>query len=174
MEKVQKDKQIRVDRIIVRRSSFFLLLRLFLLLLIFSLRDLVFNVVNFLLMRNLMVEDLFLYRLFSQFIFFLAFLVLSLIILLKWRHEYYEILKKAIIHHKGFLFKHKNVFTCSNIELIQFKQGIFGKIFNFGTIEMHDSFLNKTIYLMNIPNPNKYLELLRKMFLRVRSRSTST
>lgn len=164
MEKLSEDKQIKIDRIIVRRSPFLLVLRLFLLLLIFSLRDFFFSILNHLLIPNLVIKDLFLYHLLGQLVFFLTFLVLSLIILLNWRYEYYEILKKAIVHHKGFLFKHKNVFTCGNIELIQFRQGLFGKIFNFGTIEMHDQFLDKKIYLMNIPNPDRYLELFRKMF----------
>ncbi|MBF0208083.1 MAG: PH domain-containing protein [Oligoflexia bacterium] len=87
--------------------------------------------------------------------------ILMIYMTLQWQNEKYTITTAKIIHERGIFFKKKEMYDYSHITLIDIKQGILGKIFNFGSIHLSDPFINKDIYLDDIHNPERYYHILR-------------
>ncbi len=114
---------------------------------------------------------------FPLYLIFLAtLLIIDMVvifsIILKWHFEYIEITKNAIIKHKGFLYKKEETFACNFIETITIDQDFFGMIFNYGTLELFDPALKEPIYLLNIANPKKYSDAIKKIFSKKKDSST--
>ncbi len=102
------------------------------------------------------------------FIAFIILLVLNAIIIsfiiARWHAEYVEVTKDGIIKYSGIVFsKKKEKYECNFVETITFEQSFFGKLFNYGTIELYDPALKEKIYLLNVPNPKKNSELVEKI-----------
>ena len=89
--------------------------------------------------------------------------VLMMCLCIQWQNEKYSITTSKIIHEKGVFFKKKEIYDYSHITLIDIKQGVFGKILNFGSIHLTDPFINKDIYLDDIHNPERYYHMLREL-----------
>ena len=85
-------------------------------------------------------------------------------IILKWHFEYIEIIRSAIIKHKGTLYKKEETFACNFIETITLNQDFLGMIFNYGTLELFDPALKEPIYISTIASPKKYSEVIKKIF----------
>ncbi len=85
---------------------------------------------------------------------------ISIFVVLKWLFEYYEITPKSIICKKGILYKDREAYPYEHIRGVKIIQGLFGKIFNYGTVELFDWDARKFISLYQIHNPDKYYEML--------------
>ncbi len=100
--------------------------------------------------------------------YFIVFLLLSTIrviiiarIALNWISTAYEIGKTEIKFHTGIFHTHEKVFSCAHMHEIEYEQGFLGKLFNFGSIEIHNPAIKEKIILYNIPNPKKYEQLIK-------------
>lgn len=82
-------------------------------------------------------------------------------IILEWLEEYYEITPEQVIHKKGFIFRREERYSLKHLERLHVQQGIFGRIFNFGSVKMYDWVLGKDIQLYLIHNPMKYHAILK-------------
>ncbi len=94
---------------------------------------------------------------------FLVRIAFTLIIIFQWLSNRYEVYPSKLIYKSGF-FWHKNQEIYFNqISKIDLTQGFFGRLFNFGTIELYTSNDKEQYYLYNIPDPQRNVSLLRKM-----------
>ncbi|MBI2028577.1 MAG: response regulator [Candidatus Levybacteria bacterium] len=91
-------------------------------------------------------------------------IVIIFFIVARWHFEYTEVSKEGVVRHSGIIFsKKKEKYECNFVEAISFEQSFFGKLFNYGTIELYDPALKEKIYLLNVSNPKKYTELVEKI-----------
>lgn len=76
-------------------------------------------------------------------------------------NNYYEVLPGVLIHKKGIFGTKSTTFSLSNIEYQEVKQGLFGRIFKYGTIEIFNPLLKQTFWLRNIPFPHRQLNAIQ-------------
>lgn len=88
---------------------------------------------------------------------------ISIYIVLNWISDYYEITPKEIIHRKGVLFTKEQRVNFDDIRKIELMQGLFGRIFNCGTICLYDFRLNKDMEAYLIHNPIRYGKILKEL-----------
>lgn len=84
-------------------------------------------------------------------------------VILLWLNEYYEITPKAVIHKKGLFYRDSQRYELEFVRTIKVYQGLFGRILNYGTIELHDIRRNKRVEMYLIHNPNRYVHILEKL-----------
>jgi membrane protein YdbS with pleckstrin-like domain len=98
-------------------------------------------------------------------LFFFALIKTYLVgyVIYDWINEYYEITPHRVVFRKGFIFKKKHGYSYNHIKLVGLKQGIWGRLFNFGTIHLYDRSINENIHMFLIHNPKKCLELLEEL-----------
>jgi len=102
-------------------------------------------------------------------LYFLLFVILNatklflmLTLAIKWISSTYEIRTHEIRHKYGILNKKEKIFLCDLAQEVSLSQNLFGKIFNFGTIEIFNPAIKEVIILEGIPNPEKYAEIVKK------------
>lgn len=88
-----------------------------------------------------------------------------LLVCLRWVTTTYEIKSNEIKFKKGLLALNQKVFLCKHTQEVICKQGVVGKIFNFGSIEIYDPTLIDRITIDSIQNPNKYADIIKRNFL---------
>ncbi|MBI1863068.1 PH domain-containing protein [Candidatus Microgenomates bacterium] len=163
---VSEDKKthpslISFKHINIRQSIFLLLLKLVTLEVITATIIIVFHVVMF------AIKD---YQgtgsplvTFNVYIFVILSILKTLLtgyIILEWYDEYYELSGTDVGHKKGFFIKRHEQVKLEHLTSVKMEQGFFGRIFNFGTIRVHDWFQNKDYFLYQIHNPVKYERVL--------------
>lgn len=84
-------------------------------------------------------------------------------IILGWYDEYYEISATMVGHKKGFFVKRHEQVKLEHLTSVKLEQGLLGRLFNCGTIRVHDWFRNKDYYLYQIHNPKKYERVLVRL-----------
>lgn len=96
------------------------------------------------------------------FFFIMAFLklILSAYIILDWLNEYYELTPKSLIYRRGIIFVREEHVNFSDVRKMVLIQGLFGRILNFGTIEIYDFLMKKTMNIFLIHNPIRYEKIL--------------
>lgn len=106
----------------------------------------------------------------SMFLFPIAFsingllkILLSVYIVLQWLNEYYEITPEYIYHKKGIIFRKVEEFRVDQIRRIDVQDSFLGELFNFATISIYDTRLNKTLDLYLIHNPKRYVQVLKEL-----------
>lgn len=84
-------------------------------------------------------------------------------VIVTWLEEYYELTPTEVIHKKGFLFRQEERYTLDHIGSITIEQGLFGRIFNFGSLKLFDWALEENIYIYLIHSPRKYHNILETL-----------
>ena len=84
-------------------------------------------------------------------------------VILLWLKEYYEITPHAVIHKKGLIYRDSQRYELEYVRTIKVYQGLFGKLLNFGTIELHDIRRNRRVEMYLIHNPNRYVRILENL-----------
>lgn len=86
-------------------------------------------------------------------------------IIINWLEEYYEITPDEVIHKRGLFFKKEERYPLEHIRSIGLSQGILGRIFNYGTLTLHNWLKDRYIYLYLIHSPTKYHQILQSLIL---------
>ena len=158
------EKKIPVDHVNIRLSISFLVMKL-----IFAdfLVTIILIVGYYVLFPTGLFEEL---RLTDPVIGFGAIILLTIVesmlgmyIVLEWVSEYYEISPYAVVHKRGVLFKKEDRYGMQNIKQVTLVQGFFGRILNYGTINLFDWRLSKCAELYAIHNPHRYTRILEKL-----------
>ena len=90
-------------------------------------------------------------------------ILLTLFVVLQWINEYYEITPTKIIYRRGIIWRKEDTYGLSRINAIGVQQGIFGRIFNYGTLFIYDVGVFKYYYLNYVHNPLRYLDVLHNL-----------
>lgn len=161
-EKKGKESTITVTHITVRQSIFFLVLKLLFLEAVAALAIIAFHLV---LARysTYALSDLSIFNIPVFVLLVLTKTIFMIYVIVSWLEEYYEISPTEVVHRKGFLFRREEVYTLDHIGSITLEQGLFGRIFNFGSLKLFDWALEETVYIYLIHSPLKYHHILETL-----------
>ena len=90
-------------------------------------------------------------------------IISTVVIIMQWLENYFEIYPTHISHKSGFLFKREEKYIFSHIGSMKIQQGAFGKFWNFGTLTFYDWNLSVYTSLYMIHSPMKYLHILEML-----------
>ena len=100
------------------------------------------------------------------FIMLIVSVVVAIFVVLKWQSEYTILTPSGIMQYSGILQKKEQRYACSFVEAIKMEQSLLGSIFNFGTLSLYDPEIKEDIYLENITDPKKSIDLIKKILSR--------
>ena len=158
------DKKIVITHVTIRQSISFLVLRLLLIEVLAAITIIVFHTILLRSdIRNVIGGDLIVFNipLFAVLVLFKT--VISIVVIIQWLNEYYEITTKDIVYRKGFIFKKEARHLLEHIGSVKLEQGFFGRIFNFGTLKLFNWTREKHVYIYLIHNPKKYMHILEEL-----------
>ena len=159
-----KEGKIDVEHVDIRQSIFFLLFKLIgmefvagiVIVIVFSPIELPFLPLD--------IKLKFIAYNISFFLILVAIKIFfTLYIVLDWLNEYYQVTSNEIIHKKGIIWRREDRYPFSRIESIKLSQGILGRLFNYGTLELFEYRLLKYTTLYLIHNPIRYLNIFRNL-----------
>ena len=90
-------------------------------------------------------------------------IILTLYIVLQWINEYYEITPERIVYRRGIIWRKVDEYDFVHIRSLGIEQGLFGRVFNFGSLRVFDRGVYKYYYLNYLHNPLLYFDLLRQL-----------
>lgn len=159
-----KEKHIDVDHINIRQSIFFIVLRLIVLEVITAILLVIAYLFIFTPVTGGIVTNEMNSFILPVFILFVLIKTTTMIaIIIQWLSEYYEITIEEVIHKKGFIFKKEQRNTLDHIASVKIEQGVFGRIFNYGTLKLHNWATEKEFVMYLIHNPRRYHHILETL-----------
>jgi membrane protein YdbS with pleckstrin-like domain len=94
------------------------------------------------------------------FILSMIEMVVIIIMVIRWFNYYCEIRNDDIILKKGIISIQESVNSFRNFTAVTVHQGIFGRIFNYGTIKLSNPALDHSITIKNVSSPTKYKNII--------------
>lgn len=158
-----EQQMLYVSHVTIRQSIFFLLLKLIILEVFAGASIIAFN--TFFNISNIPAFNA-PFGLFNIPVFILLVIgktLLTIFIVIQWVNEYYEITPTEVHHRKGLIFQKQERYTLAHLGRLSVEQGIFGRIFNFGSIKLYDWVLEKDATLYLVHNPMKYQAILKNI-----------
>lgn len=152
----------RPEIIVLRRSIFFLLLTIFSIEISFDIFFLVLKLFPLLLPTPNLLQNL--VNMYSLPVFVVLSIVKALFMIFAafaWISTRFEIHGDAIRFKRGILFTNEKVFMCTYTQEVTCSQSLWGRIFNYGTVEVFNPTIKETIYMDAIPNPHRYVEIIK-------------
>lgn len=149
--------------IVIRKSVTLFVLRVIALELVFELIYLTWrSLVHFL---PLSLEILITLNLIS-IVFFLILVtiiqnILLIYITLRWISDYYEIRSDEIAHVTGIASKTEKSYPYRDIQSITIHQGFFGRLLNYGNVQLYIPTLGHDLNFDEISSPDKFVELVK-------------
>lgn len=159
MDRKGKNGKISVSHVNVRESVSFLVLKL----IVLDLASAVIILVIFSPILLLISPEFFLFPIILFLLFMVAKLGLSIWLIVQWLNEYYEITPEKIIHRWGFFWRKEEDCLMQHMTVAGFKQGVIGKLLNYGTIKLYDEKDKKNYYLYLIHNPMRYYRIIKSL-----------
>lgn len=108
-------------------------------------------------------EPIFSFNVYVFSVLVLIKMAVAAYVILDWLDEYYEISATDISHKSGTIWKRHERVKLEHISSLKLEQGVFGKLFNYGTIRLNDWFRKRDYYLYQIHNPGKYEKTLARL-----------
>jgi hypothetical protein len=87
-------------------------------------------------------------------------MIVIIITVLHWFNHYCEIDRDDIIQRKGIVSIQESANSFRNFTAVTVHQGIFGRIFNYGTIRLFNPALDHSLTIKNASSPNKYKNII--------------
>lgn len=94
-------------------------------------------------------------------------MVITAVILLQWGREQYVVREDSIVHTRGVMNNREEVYSLRGVEAGKVRQGLLGRLLNFGTVSVFSPVLKKEYFLYDIPNPEM---MKRRMLALLQSR----
>lgn len=90
--------------------------------------------------------------------------LLASVIVLQWKNHVYFLTNDGITERKGIITTTEEAYDMKNIRSVTLRQGILGKMFDFGDLIVHSTAPENTqdIVLVGIPHPASYQNFLQK------------
>ncbi len=160
----ENGKNIVITHVTIRQSISFLLLRLLSIEIVAAVATIVFHTLILRSdIRQLVGDDILIFNIPLFIILVVLKTITTIFVIIQWLNEYYEITTKDIVYRKGLILKKEERYLLQHIGSITLEQGLFGRIFNFGTLKLFNWTKEKYIYLYLIHNPMKYLHIMEEL-----------
>ena len=156
-------KNLTVSHVTIRQSIFFLILKLTILDIFITLAALAFFS-SFLVPLSIEAKLAIVSSNFIYFVLLAMFkIIMTILITLQWLNDYYEITPEVVTHRWGIIWQKDDSFKITHIKNFGVRQGIWGKMFNYGSLHFYDWFMKREYSIYLIHNPRKYLKILEDL-----------
>ena len=92
-------------------------------------------------------------------------IVVVLTIVAMWTYVSYTLTPWTVSFTSGVFYKNRTSFNISHIESVSVKQGIFGRIFDYGTVQIKSPYYDTDISLKRIPSPQHLAQTIENQRL---------
>ncbi len=158
----QKKEHKEIYSYIIRQTTFFLVLRIviseiLIMALHFGFRillDQIASLFSFQITYQILTAEVFLIQVLN--------LLLLLTVILSWTNETYTLNPKEVIIKKGIFSSRSVTYELANLQSMTINQTFIGKLFNYGSIKLFNPVLREEVYLLNIPNPYVYGDIIQQ------------
>jgi len=89
-------------------------------------------------------------------------LYLVIVALLRWINTQYILNPKEVIIKTGVFTTKSVTYEFANLQSMTVTQSLIQKLFKFGTIKLFNPVLKEEIYLIDMPDPNKYASIIQQ------------
>lgn len=159
----KSDNNITVTHINIRESISILVLKLLALDFIAAIFTMLFFAVTSFNPNASIAEKILSYNMLFFVLLGIFKILFTVYVVLLWLNEYYEMTPTSVLHKRGLLFREVQRFQLEDVRTIRLYQGLLGKLFNFGTIELQDIRRNKRVEMYLIHNPQRYVRILESL-----------
>ncbi len=92
----------------------------------------------------------------------IMFIQISIIfyLFLNWINSYYWFEKFSLFYTRGIIWTSTKEYILPELRMATYKQGIWGKLFNFGMIRLHG--LDDDTHLSRIPDPKYFIKVINE------------
>lgn len=97
-------------------------------------------------------------------------IICMLITACEWVATRYELREGEIRFKYGMIFTNEKIYLCTYTQEVICSQSFLGRIFNYGTIEIFNPVIKEVIYIDSVPNPHKYVEIIKSTLPRQNER----
>jgi uncharacterized membrane protein YdbT with pleckstrin-like domain len=160
------NKDLNTGNIIIRKSMAVMFLRLIaievLLGLIYLLLRYVFILSDIHLETTFALNTL---SLIKPIIFSIIEIGLSGFVFLHWVNNYYALNAHELIYFNGIIIKKEVSYAIKNVQTVSFEQGIVGRLFKFGSVKIFSPALQHELFLTEVPNPHKIVDLVNDVYV---------
>lgn len=157
-------KNIVITHVTIRQSISFLVLRLLSIEIMAAIAIIVFHTLILRSdIRQLVGDDILIFNIPLFILLVVIKTVITIFVIIQWLNEYYEITTKDIVHRRGLILKKEERHLLQHIGSVSIEQGVFGRIFNFGTLKLFNWTKEKYVYLYLIHNPMKCLHIMEEL-----------
>jgi uncharacterized membrane protein YdbT with pleckstrin-like domain len=80
-----------------------------------------------------------------------------------WKQNIYRFDDKKVTHTQGVFWRKRRTVRFPTLDVFKMKQSFLGRIFNYGSIVLRSTETEKEITLQHIPDPQKYVEIIRQL-----------
>lgn len=105
---------------------------------------------------------------FLMFLLVILQIGLTIVVILKWIYNYYEISMHMVVRYTGFIFKHQQVLYLKDVNEVTLHQGVLGRLFNYGTLELLTHIATGVFYIRRVSYPKKNLNLIKDILAEVK------
>lgn len=100
----------------------------------------------------------------SLWIFLAVLLVqLGVVLLLafRWYFETFEVHRNDVVHRRGIMFRHEEVYPYNNIQSITCDQSPVGRIYHYGEVRLFIPTLGRDLVFGEIPHPHHFIRTIK-------------
>jgi len=98
--------------------------------------------------------------------------IILIYLILSWTCHYYLFKNKQIILKKGIIWVKKEIYSLSILGHVHVEQGILGRIFHYGSINLMGPILDERASIRRIPTPDYYCSLIQQELAQERRSDT--
>ncbi|MBD3360952.1 PH domain-containing protein [Candidatus Peregrinibacteria bacterium] len=110
--------------------------------------------------------------------FLIFFIIINIIFLfyffLSWYYRYFIISPEEVSLNSGIIFRRTDNIDMATIRSVKVAQGIFGRIFKFGTLKLEGPMIKGIKILRSLPNPFRHASLIEKARINAINKSPET
>ncbi len=92
--------------------------------------------------------------------------IFSLILLLRWVFDFYEVRHGELYHHSGILWRREEHWPLRNVEAITSSQSLMGRIFRYGTLRIQSPIFRKDFSLPEISDVERKVPLIQSAIVK--------
>jgi membrane protein YdbS with pleckstrin-like domain len=160
----EERKRIYVTHVNIRLSIFFLLLKLISIELVAGFVIIIWYVALAFYVTTLQIMHVVIQYGFPVFILLVLLKTfITIFLIMQWLNEYYEISAKVIQHRRGIIFRKVEEYPTEDIKFVEVDQGLFGRMFNFGTISLLNVRRVEYAQMYLIHNPLRYAQVIEEI-----------
>lgn len=89
-------------------------------------------------------------------------IIVIIYFILDWHNRRYTIDKGQIIKSRGIISKRVETWDIGEIQSVKVRQGIMGRLFNYGTLQFRILLIDASVYFKYVPRPHEFAALCEK------------